>query len=372
MSDGRVDFVVYIDNDRMSGVAVWVEGVMAELEREGRAEVLVRHPSGARRFERAGLRVRELHGTSTSTGRRVAAVRDAFWYGRAARPLLVHCTAPQVPVMLGLRLAGVPVTCSLHVFPRRRIGYLTVAAASVLSRALIVVSESLAVAVRAQRPAPRRLRVIRNGVGAPTAVALDTRRRSSFGIVSRLTRQKGVDDLAEWANLLVARTGWTLHIFGEGPLESDLRLDVSDARINFHGRIDDEDEVYDDIGVLLVLSESESYCRPAIEAAMRGIPVIARHELPVLEELLGDLVIRADESTPESLIAVASGVTDGTVDVPSARALHTAVSPALLITSQAAAVAEEMRRGATRRRPGPLWTGGSRRRDVASGRSPGR
>jgi hypothetical protein len=74
--------------------------------------------------------------------------------------------------------------------------------------------------------------------------------------------------------------------------------------VNFHGQELDQDLAFAQIGLLLITSSEETFCRPAAEAAVRGIPVICRYPLPAVEELLGSLAFYGDGSIDSMLDSI--------------------------------------------------------------------
>lgn len=325
--------VIYIDNSEISGVAVWARGVASSLlalhhettllVRSGPATV---SPIG-REFPCQYLHPNHRRG-------RLKTFFAAYRYARRSQPSLVHCTSPQIPILLALWLAGVKRTCSIHVFPRRVRGYLAVAIASWICSTTISVSETLTDDL-CHRPYISRKRIVtvREGVEPPDRVHLYPLQRRSFGIVSRLTTGKGLDDIGRWWPHIHSATGWSLHVFGSGRMAESLRLSAPKSGLHWHGPVFDHEIIYDSIGILVVASERETFCRPAIEAAIRGIPVLARHDLPVLSELLGNLITYASEPDPASLIRAATAATT-TADHPTPQELHDACWPRLTTERQ--------------------------------------
>lgn len=96
-----------------------------------------------------------------------------------------------------------------------------------------------------------------------------------FGVVGRLTEQKGVD-LAILAVRDNPDADIRLEIHGEGEMKQSLHaLAAGDARISFHGHSKDPCAPFERIDALLVPSRWEAYGLVALEARLAGRPVIA-------------------------------------------------------------------------------------------------
>jgi glycosyltransferase involved in cell wall biosynthesis len=110
-----------------------------------------------------------------------------------------------------------------------------------------------------------------------TPAPLDTRR---IGAVGRLDPIKRYDRLIEaFAQALPGRDGWELHLFGEGPLEGELRrtaevLGVAD-RVVFRGMASDMEAAYRELSVVAISSEREGRPMALAEAAACGVPCVS-------------------------------------------------------------------------------------------------
>jgi len=130
----------------------------------------------------------------------------------------------------------------------------------------------------------KRLVVINNGVVLPQTGTRKATLPLRFGSVGRMVTLKGQHHLLNAIPLLAAAVDGPLeeycqlHFFGSGPVENDLKQQVADLSIDivtFHGEQSDIDQIYDQIDVLVVTSQSEGLSMVIIEAMARRIPAIA-------------------------------------------------------------------------------------------------
>lgn len=121
------------------------------------------------------------------------------------------------------------------------------------------------------------------------------RRANTLLVVGGPSRRKGSHRLAALIAFWEARLGWSPSIewVGSGsPEAADALLATLGAearrRVRFLGHVPDVelDRLYREATGLLMLSESEGFAMPLIEAAARGCPVLALRSAP-LEEALG-------------------------------------------------------------------------------------
>jgi glycosyltransferase involved in cell wall biosynthesis len=139
--------------------------------------------------------------------------------------------------------------------------------------------------------AERRIRVVHNGIGRvalPSADEVD-RRRSALGIaagerivgmVGSLSGVKGHRYLLEAAReILAGCPSTTFVIVGHGPLEAELRAQVTrlrlDGRVRFLGFRDDAGELVSLFDVFALPSLSEGLSIALLEAMAAGRPIVA-------------------------------------------------------------------------------------------------
>lgn len=110
-----------------------------------------------------------------------------------------------------------------------------------------------------------------------TAAPLDTRR---IGAVGRLEAIKRVDRLIEaFAAALPGNPGWELHLFGDGPLEAELRakaaaLGVAE-QVVFRGAAKDMQAAYRELSIVVISSEREGRPMALAEASASGVPCVS-------------------------------------------------------------------------------------------------
>ncbi|MFE3094796.1 glycosyltransferase [Streptomyces sp. NPDC059248] len=110
-----------------------------------------------------------------------------------------------------------------------------------------------------------------------TAAPLNTKK---IGAVGRLDPIKRLDRLIEaFAAARPGRDGWELHLFGDGPLDADLRrvaerLGVAE-QVVFRGTANDMAAVYRELSVVAISSEREGRPMALAEAAACGVPCVS-------------------------------------------------------------------------------------------------
>ena len=129
-----------------------------------------------------------------------------------------------------------------------------------------------------------KLVVITNGVPVPDVVKGMPEKPIRLGSVGRMVGLKGQSILLDAISLLAQEYGdaaprqFKLKFFGAGPLENDLRdqaRGIGDGLVEFCGEVQDLEEIYDNLDVIVVASESEGLSMVIIEAMARGLPAIA-------------------------------------------------------------------------------------------------
>ncbi|CAM5526026.1 glycosyltransferase [Streptomyces abikoensis] len=106
---------------------------------------------------------------------------------------------------------------------------------------------------------------------------LDTRR---VGAVGRLEAVKRLDRLLDaFAEAGAGRPGWELHLFGDGPLEPELRARAEQlgiaGRVRFRGSVRDMAAAYAELSVLALTSEREGRPMALAEASAAGVPCVS-------------------------------------------------------------------------------------------------
>lgn len=147
--------------------------------------------------------------------------------------------------------------------------------------ARIAVSKATADAMRKKWNVRHQIVVIPNGVDAPVAPARERTDPAAPRILSlaRLAPEKRLDQLLKAFALLHAELpGATLTLAGEGPLERDLRAQISrlelDDAVRLPGFVD-ADAAMAEADVVVQLSVWENCSYTLLDAVARGIPVVA-------------------------------------------------------------------------------------------------
>ncbi|MFI5802678.1 glycosyltransferase [Streptomyces sp. NPDC051561] len=165
----------------------------------------------------------------------------------------------------------------------------------------LVLSQGDAVEFRNQR-VPN-VRVMPNPLPfVPDSVApLDTRK---IGAVGRFDPIKRYDRLIEsFAAAVRSRPGWELHLFGEGPLEAELKQTAAQlgvaGQVFFRGTTTDMAAAYRELSLLALSSEREGWGMVLAEAAACGVPCVSFDMSSGVRELIahgrtGTLVPPAD------------------------------------------------------------------------------
>jgi glycosyltransferase involved in cell wall biosynthesis len=131
--------------------------------------------------------------------------------------------------------------------------------------------------------------------------------------VGRLAPNKAVEDAV--AGLLAYRMSYdpeaVLEVVGKPAVGSYARglrayaaeLGLADA-VRFEGKVDDGAlaDAYAHCDVLVVVSDHEGFCLPAVEAMARGLPVVAYRE-GALPEVLGDAGVLIETKDPATISA---------------------------------------------------------------------
>jgi glycosyltransferase involved in cell wall biosynthesis len=175
---------------------------------------------------------------------------------------------------------------------------------------VIAVSRDLGIKLAQDFPADR-IVLIENGVAAEAVRA--ARGVAEFrtadpnlthiGIVGRLVPVKRVDIFLETAAYLrhkCPERPWRFHVFGDGPLRSDLealseRLRISDV-ITFHGHCQDIATCIGGLDALVICSDHEGMPMTALEAAALDVPTIAHAVGGLLEVVPEAFLVARHES----------------------------------------------------------------------------
>lgn len=189
----------------------------------------------------------------------------------------------------------------------------------------------------------RKATVIRPGVALPPSrpsTVPDGNGRVRFLSVSRLEGSKRIDwilqalaELEQSATPLSAQLDWLLDTVGSGSQEKPLRdlaasLGIGD-RVIFHGRLSDEglETLFAQAGVFL-MPAVQGYGLPALEALIRGVPVILHRQSGVSEVINSPPWVETIEQGREDLVAairrMAASIASGALQRQPAPAVPTA------------------------------------------------
>jgi len=160
-----------------------------------------------------------------------------------------------------------------------------------------------------------KIEVISLGIERQVTVPAKNHSGTRFGIVARLTEQKGHSTLLRaFRRVREKRADLKLLIYGSGSLERELRdltrqLDLEGC-ISFEGFIRKPEDIYSQIDVLILPSLWEGAGLTLLEAMSRGIPVIASNVggIPeIVGESCGRLVPPGDENALAEAILELAG-----------------------------------------------------------------
>jgi len=188
-------------------------------------------------------------------------------YLREQRPSLLHTHGYRAGLLgrIAARISSIPVVNTDHAGDpgRGRLRAYTWLdrSSSWMNHANIAVSEHVASQIRTD------VTVMENFVQIPE-IAQASGQQIAF--VGRLSEEKGADIFIELAQSFSNRT---FHIYGDGPLYDQLH-DTAD-NVVFHGQQSSMENVWQQIGLLIMSSRNEGLPMAALEAMARGIPVLA-------------------------------------------------------------------------------------------------
>lgn len=202
---------------------------------------------------------------------------DSTYFGIAAAIIA------RVPYIVRTRRdVGLWRTWKLRVFGRRLNGLFN----RFFVDALIANSDACRQAVVEQeRPAPRHIEILPNGLDLSrfeAATPPRTSRRTVVGIVCRLRPEKCVDQLIRAAQI-VCRTidDVEFRIGGDGPLSEQLQSLVRELalenKVTFAGSVTDVPGFLADLDIAVLCSKSEGSPNSVIEYMAAGKPVVATH-----------------------------------------------------------------------------------------------
>lgn len=142
----------------------------------------------------------------------------------------------------------------------------------------------------------RRVEYIPNPIELETSFASTITSKFRCIVVSRLSKEKGVDRIIDSLSVLAlcSTLNWNCEIYGDGPEKEALKKQVVDTNlqkyITFAPPTTSFSEIYIEGSVLLVGSREESFGLVILEAFSRGIPVVAYDDGEGPRELVRDKI----------------------------------------------------------------------------------
>lgn len=194
---------------------------------------------------------------------------------RTQRPRLLHTHGYKAGIMgrIAARLARVPVVSTFHSGER---GQFPVSVYDAVDDWTSFLGQRIAVSAQIGERLPFGAHLIPSYVttsDAPPVMPLP----AVAAFVGRLSVEKGPDlfcELAERASADPQFADIEWHVWGDGAMREGLVAEHG-LRVNFHGVATDMEAVWRRVGLLVMPSRSEGVPLAALEAAARGIPVLA-------------------------------------------------------------------------------------------------
>jgi glycosyltransferase involved in cell wall biosynthesis len=190
------------------------------------------------------------------------------------RPELLHTHGYKASILgrLAARAAGVPVVSTFHSGER---GAFPVGAYEFLDDWTSFLGGRIAVSETIARRLPFKSVVVPSYVQTAAAAPQGPLPRLA-AFVGRLSAEKGPEVFCRLAVQDIrsqpAPLAW--HVWGDGPLRAELEAKYS-QHVTFHGIATRMDDVWPQVGLLVMPSQFEGVPLAALEAAARGIPVLA-------------------------------------------------------------------------------------------------
>ncbi len=131
---------------------------------------------------------------------------------------------------------------------------------------------------------PGKIEVVLNGVNLNVKIELKQRSDKHIGIIGQVIPRKGHKDLIGALNLIKTRyefKKFKLYIYGTGQpdfieeLKKMISLFEMKDQIHWMGYIEDKNEIYNNLDLVVVPSHTEAFGFSAAEPGFYGIPVIA-------------------------------------------------------------------------------------------------
>jgi glycosyltransferase involved in cell wall biosynthesis len=120
---------------------------------------------------------------------------------------------------------------------------------------------------------PRDAIILPNGVAIPADEARDTPTVPTFGVVARLSPEKGLDVFLDAVAALPEE--WRFEVCGEGPTRDELLVHPASSRVSWLGFRADAADRMRGWSALVLPSRSEGLPLTLLEAMARRVPIIA-------------------------------------------------------------------------------------------------
>ena len=140
-----------------------------------------------------------------------------------------------------------------------------------------------------------KVRVIPNGVPAPTKPSGSRKRETRIISVGRLVREKRHDLLLDaWARVAGSFPDWHLDIYGEGYLRNKLQDRIAalglTGRVSLRGAVKDIDDAYGSASLMVHPAEQEGFGLVVAEAFAHALPVVGFADCTGVNTLVQDRV----------------------------------------------------------------------------------
>ena len=139
-------------------------------------------------------------------------------------------------------------------------------------------SKVFAVSPQIAKRLPLQAEVFKNFINNTQLI---TSKGEQIAFVGRVSHEKGPDHFMSLAQSFI---DIDFHLYGDGPMLPIIEQEKS-ANLHLHGQQDDMQQVWPNIGLLVICSRFEGLPMAALEAMARGIPVIA-YDVGALNQLI--------------------------------------------------------------------------------------
>ena len=131
--------------------------------------------------------------------------------------------------------------------------------------------------------------------------------------VARICEQKRIDKIVNIANKLFMDPkykDWKLEIYGDGPLENEIKKLIESNQIKMMGRSDNVKEVFLSSSINLITSDYEGFCLTVVEGYECYLPVVSLNFGEPTEEVIKDNVTGFIAKDEEDFLIKLKGLMD--------------------------------------------------------------